>query len=146
MKKISIIAAVVLAAIISSCGNGTPKANMKSDVDSLCYAIGMAQSQGLKDYLVMRMGVDTTYLNEFIKGLNEGANAGDDKKMQAYFAAKDWVPRVDPHHIYRGHVAVDAIIAEIEPKPYRPKFFEVIRNLGYEIVESKVRVYGSVQP
>ena len=47
--------------------------------------------------------------------------------MQAYFAAKDWVPRVDPHHIYRGHVAVDAIIAEIEPKPYRPKFFEVIR-------------------
>ncbi len=67
-------------------------------------------------------------------------------KMQAYFAAKDWVPRVDPHHIYRGHVSVDAIIAEIEPKPYRPKFFEVIRNLGYEIVESKVRVYGSVQP
>ena len=73
MKKISIIAAVVLAAIMTSCGNGTPKANMKSDVDSLCYAIGMAQSQGLKDYLVMRMGVDTTYLNEFIKGLNDGA-------------------------------------------------------------------------
>ena len=86
MKKISIIAAVVLAAIMSSCGNGTPKANMKSDVDSLCYAIGMAQSQGLKDYLVMRMGVDTTYLNEFIKGLNDGANAGSDKKQQAYYA------------------------------------------------------------
>ena len=86
MKKISIIAAVVLAAIMTSCGNGTPKANMKSDVDSLCYAIGMAQSQGLKDYLVMRMGVDTTYLNEFIKGLNDGANAGDDKKQQAYYA------------------------------------------------------------
>ena len=86
MKKISIIAAVVLAAIMTSCGNGTHKANMKSDVDSLCYAIGMAQSQGLKDYLVMRMGVDTTYLNEFIKGLNDGANAGDDKKKQAYYA------------------------------------------------------------
>ena len=86
MKKISIIAAVVLAAVMASCGNGTPKANMKSDVDSLCYAIGMAQSQGLKDYLVMRMGVDTTYLNEFIKGLNDGANAGADKKKQAYYA------------------------------------------------------------
>ena len=86
MKKISIIAAVVLAAVMTSCGNGTPKANMKSDVDSLCYAIGMAQSQGLKDYLVMRMGVDTTYLNEFIKGLNDGANAGADKKKQAYYA------------------------------------------------------------
>ena len=86
MKKISIIAAVVLAAIMTSCGIGTPKANKKSDVDSLCYAIGMAPSQGLKDYLAMRMGVDTAYMNEFIKGLNEGANAGDDKKLQAYNA------------------------------------------------------------
>lgn len=86
MKKISIIAAVALAAVMASCGNGTPKADMKSDVDSLCYAVGMAQSQGLKDYLVMRMGVDTTHIDEFIKGLNDGANAGDDKKKQAYYA------------------------------------------------------------
>ncbi|MBR5467394.1 MAG: FKBP-type peptidyl-prolyl cis-trans isomerase [Bacteroidaceae bacterium] len=86
MKKIYFVAALVLAAIMTSCGNGTPKANMKSDVDSLCYAIGMANTQGLKDYLVMRMGVDTTYLNEFIKGLNDGANAGEDKKKQAYYA------------------------------------------------------------
>ncbi|MBO5871682.1 MAG: FKBP-type peptidyl-prolyl cis-trans isomerase [Bacteroidaceae bacterium] len=86
MKKISIIAAAFMALVMGSCSNGTPKAELKSDVDSLCYAIGMANSQGLKDYLVMRMGVDTTYLNEFIKGLNEGANAGDNKKMQAYFA------------------------------------------------------------
>lgn len=86
MKKISVIAAAFIALVMGSCSNGTPKAELKSDVDSLCYAIGMANSQGLKDYLVMRMGVDTTYLNEFIKGLNEGANAGDNKKMQAYFA------------------------------------------------------------
>lgn len=86
MKKISFIAAVALAAVMASCGNGTPKADMKSDVDSLCYAVGMSQSQGLKDYLSMRMGVDTTYLDEFIKGLNDGANAGDDKKQKAYIA------------------------------------------------------------
>ena len=70
---------------MTSYDNGTSKANMKNDVDSLWYAIGMAQSQGLKDYLVTRMGVDITYLNEFIKGLNDGANAGDDKKKQAYY-------------------------------------------------------------
>ena len=86
MKKISVIAAAFMALVMGSCSNGTPKAELKSDVDSLCYAIGMAQSQGLKDYLVMRMGVDTTYLNEFIKGLNDGANAGSDKKQQAYYA------------------------------------------------------------
>ena len=49
MKKISIIAAVVLAAIMSSCGNGTPKADLKTDVDTLSYAFGMSQTQGLKE-------------------------------------------------------------------------------------------------
>ena len=86
MKKISIIAAVVLAAIMTSCGNGTPKADLKTDVDTLSYAFGMSQTQGLKEYLVQREGVDTTYINEFVKGLNEGANAGDDKKKTAYYA------------------------------------------------------------
>ena len=86
MKKFGFICAAVLAALMSSCGNGTPTADMKSDLDSLSYAVGMAQTQGLKEYLVQRMGVDTVYINEFIKGLNEGANAGDDKKNTAYYA------------------------------------------------------------
>jgi FKBP-type peptidyl-prolyl cis-trans isomerase FklB len=46
----------------------------------------MAQTQGLKEYLVERLGVDTAYMGEFIKGLNEGANAGDNKKKAAYYA------------------------------------------------------------
>lgn len=46
----------------------------------------MAQTQGLKDYLVRGMGVDTAYMDEFFKGLNEGANSGDDKKKAAYYA------------------------------------------------------------
>ena len=87
MKKLTFMAASAIAAMsIMSCGNSTPKANLKSDVDSMSYAIGMAQTQGLKEYLVGRMGVDTTYMKEFIKGLNEGANAGDDKKKAAYYA------------------------------------------------------------
>lgn len=84
MKKLSFIFVVAVAAIIASCGNGTPKADLKSDVDTLSYAIGMAQTQGLKEYL-SHMGVDSAYMDQFIKGLNEGANAGDDKKKTAYF-------------------------------------------------------------
>ena len=87
MKKFTFAAlAAVAAATMWSCGNGAPKANLKSDVDTVSYAIGMAQTQGLKDYLVGRMGIDTVYMDEFIKGLNEGANAGDDKKKAAYYA------------------------------------------------------------
>jgi len=87
MKKLMIVAAMAtVAAGFASCGNGTPKASLKSDVDSMSYAIGMTQTQGLKEYLVDRLGVDTTYMSEFIKGLNEGANAGDSKKKAAYYA------------------------------------------------------------
>ncbi len=87
MKKLSIIAAFAIAATtFVGCGNSTPKANLKSDVDTLSYAIGLAQTQGLREYLVGRMGIDTTYINQFIKGLNDGVNAGDDKKKAAYYA------------------------------------------------------------
>ena len=87
MKKFTFAALAAVAAVMMySCGNGTPKANLKSDVDTVSYAIGMAQTQGLKDYLVSRLGVDTAYMDDFIKGLNEGANAGDDKKKAAYYA------------------------------------------------------------
>ena len=97
MKKTGIIAAAGLAALISSCSSSAPKADMKTDVDSLSYSIGMAQTQGLKPYLVNRLGVDTTYLAEFVKGLNEGANAGDDKKKTAYYAKTRPMPWLPPY-------------------------------------------------
>ena len=87
MKKIMFVAAMAIAAAtFTGCGNSTPKASLKSDVDTVSYAIGMAQTQGLKEYLVGRLGVDTAYMDEFVKGLNEGANAGDNKKKAAYYA------------------------------------------------------------
>lgn len=87
MKKLTFAAVMaVAAAAFVSCGNPTPKADLKNDVDTVSYAIGMAQTQGLKDYLVRSLDVDTAYMDEFIKGLNEGANAGDDKKKAAYYA------------------------------------------------------------
>jgi FKBP-type peptidyl-prolyl cis-trans isomerase FklB len=87
MKKLTFVAAMAIAAAsFTACGNGTPKANLNNDVDTMSYAIGMAQTMGLKDYLVERLGVDTAYMDDFIKGLNEGANAGDDKKQSAYYA------------------------------------------------------------
>ena len=86
MKKFSVVAIMASVMGLMACGNSTQKADLKNDVDSMSYALGMAQTQGLKEYLQERMGVDTTYINDFIKGLNEGANLGDDKRKAAYFA------------------------------------------------------------
>ena len=87
MKKLSIVAVLAIAAAtITSCGNSTPKADLKNDLDSMSYAMGYSQTQGLKEFMVGRMNVDTTYMDQFIKGVNDGAGAGDDKAKAAYYA------------------------------------------------------------
>ncbi len=84
MKKITFVAALAIgAAALTGCGNSTPKADMKNDVDSLSYAFGLDQAQGVKEYLT-RMEVDTAYMAEFVKGLNDGAFGANDKKKAAY--------------------------------------------------------------
>ncbi|MCR5077204.1 MAG: FKBP-type peptidyl-prolyl cis-trans isomerase [Prevotella sp.] len=86
MKKISLLAVMAIAAVgFTACGNSTPKEEMKSDVDSLSYALGIDQGQGVKQYL-QQMQIDTAYIDEFVKGLNDGAKNADDKKRAAYNA------------------------------------------------------------
>ncbi|KAA6315349.1 FKBP-type 22 kDa peptidyl-prolyl cis-trans isomerase [termite gut metagenome] len=52
--------------------------------------MGVTESEGLRSYLTGGMNVDTLYLSEFIKGLNQGASAKEDdnaiKKNMAYSA------------------------------------------------------------
>ena len=55
-------------------------------IDSLSYGMGMAQTQGLKDYLAKQMKVDVNLTDDFVKGLKEGVNAGEDKQKAAYYA------------------------------------------------------------
>lgn len=87
MKKFSVVLAVAAAACgFVSCTAQSPKANLKTELDTLAYSIGMSNTQGLKDYMVQRLDVDTAYIDEFLKGLIEGANSSDNKKQNAYYA------------------------------------------------------------
>ncbi|MCR5820294.1 MAG: FKBP-type peptidyl-prolyl cis-trans isomerase [Bacteroidaceae bacterium] len=86
MKKIGLISAVVMAVVLCACNQNAPKANLQNNIDSLSYAIGMSQTQGLKQYLSIRMGVDTTEIESFLKGFYESATSGKDAKRKAYLA------------------------------------------------------------
>lgn len=84
MKKISFMAIAAAAIMVCSCGNKAPKANLESDTDTLAYAFGLSQAEGLKQAM-MQNGVDSTQMDEFIKGLAEGAKLdANDKSKQAY--------------------------------------------------------------
>ena len=84
MKKILFLAAVATTAITMGSCDGAGSANLKDSVDSLAYDYGVAQSQGLKQYMTMQLGVDTAYIEEFVKGMKEGAVNELDPKKDAY--------------------------------------------------------------
>ena len=85
MRKISLFAIMaIIASAIVSCGKSY-KANLHTDIDTLSYAIGIANGGQMKGYL-MQQGIDTMYLADFVKGFKEGTKAGGDKKQAAYYA------------------------------------------------------------
>ena len=85
MRKISFLAvmAIIIAATVS-CGKGY-KANLKTDVDTLSYAIGLANGGQMKGY-IQSQGIDTAYIADFVRGFKEGTKAGNSAKEAAYFA------------------------------------------------------------
>lgn len=98
-KTLILILAIVICAALNNASaaqmNGwmTPTAvadddemELKTEIDSVSYAFGLIQSQGLNDYLVNEMGIDTACMDEFYRGLNAGVNVGDDKKKMSYYA------------------------------------------------------------
>ncbi|MCD8184122.1 MAG: FKBP-type peptidyl-prolyl cis-trans isomerase [Bacteroides sp.] len=97
MKKVTFIMALAVAAGLASCTAQSPKANLKTDIDSLSYATGMARTEGLDRYLTQQ-GIDSTQMADFLKGFNEGASKTS-KKDAAYMAGlqigqmvgKQWV-------------------------------------------------------
>lgn len=70
---------------LASCTSQGPKANMKDGVDTLSYMMGVTNTQGLKDYVTGRLGVDPANMEDFIRGIEQGAKTTD-PKQKAYMA------------------------------------------------------------
>lgn len=87
MKKILSFAAVTAALVLASCNGGTNPtfdANDSTKVDSLTYYLGVFQGDGLKQYMTMQLQVDSTCINDFIKGMKDGAEKELSKSEDAY--------------------------------------------------------------
>lgn len=88
MKKISMMMAAVAAVVMSACGSSAPKAELKTDVDSISYIVGYQQGEGIKSMVFGEQGMklDSAYMDELIKGIIDGANVGGSDKEKAYYA------------------------------------------------------------
>lgn len=85
MKKLifACLAAALAAGTFTSCKNTS--AEVRNEVDSISYAAGVMYSDGLLDYQINRNGLDSAYVKEFIKGIQDGAK-DKSAKEKAYNA------------------------------------------------------------
>lgn len=60
---------------------------IKTSVDSVSYIMGIVQTNGLKNYVIQRLNVDTAFYSEFIRGLREGV-LDKTPKEKAYMAGQ----------------------------------------------------------
>ena len=111
MKKLILLA---LCACISL-GAGAAKKNVKKkkkakepfevvdtvSVDVFSYHFGRANSNGLKGYLAQRMGIDTTYVVDFLKGFEQQTLTEADKREKARLAGIEIRQQVE-NQVYPG--------------------------------------------
>lgn len=83
MKKILFAAAGATLLAMASCNGGSPSASLKTDVDSVSYELGLANTNGISAYFE-QMQLDSAYRDDFLRGIIEGAQVGENKKKQAY--------------------------------------------------------------
>lgn len=83
MKKFAIMMAAVAAIVMGSC-DSTPTAKMENEQDSVSYAAGVVLGTNLTQMMQYRMGIDSAYIQDFIRGIKDGMAIGKDTAKFAY--------------------------------------------------------------
>ncbi|MDR0768960.1 MAG: FKBP-type peptidyl-prolyl cis-trans isomerase [Dysgonamonadaceae bacterium] len=146
MKKLSIVSvsfiAVSIAVSLFSCKAQTPKANLKTEIDSLSYAFGVANTQGIDQYLLSQ-GIDSTFIEDFIEGFIEGASTSkEDKKTGARMLGLQIGTNLNSNmeNISRNLLGDDS--TEVLSKPnLLAGFIDGVLNKTYLIPREESRIY-----
>ena len=169
MKKIFLATLVASAALLSACNgsSSSKKAEFKTNMDSVAYATGVAYSaqtiqnlENLKEGLI-QSGSDSTAVEEFIRGLQDGFKSAEDKKKIAYYLGtsmgvnmrttmaknldylfygeNDSVNHVDPSNIIVGFV--DGLKNQIALKDKDGKPMTIDALMAY-VQEASTKVYN----
>ena len=89
MKRLNLLATVMVAAVLASCGGaGTGKVTMNDVKDSISYAIGMGRAVRVYKEQLPYDIVDSVTIKQFVKGFMEAASNPDDNSKLAYAIMK----------------------------------------------------------
>ncbi len=101
-------------------------------IDTFSYLLGMANSNGLKNYLSQRMGVDTAYVTDFLKGFQQKGLTEADKREKARLAGVEIREQVETQVWVNANRQVNDSVDLLN----REQFFKGFQN-GIFTVDTK---------
>ncbi len=133
---------------------------LTNEADSAAFFYGSYNAKGLKDYIVRQMGLDTTYINDFYRGVldranidnstpetqayNAGTTIGGQMESMAHEISRDYYA-ADPGNSLSTYIIAKSVLAALNGKnPIKPedgqKEFNKIMNK--RVKENTERLYG----
>ena len=128
------MAAVAAGALFTACDK-TGNVEIKTDVDTIAYELGMAASPAdqLPNYLV-RMGSDSASVADYLKGFKEGMKLSDDAKSIAYEKGKQ-------HGMQTKQEMLSSVATQIFGEGSEETLSEALFLAGFmDVIEGKVRL------
>ena len=128
------MAAVAAGALFTACDK-TGNVEIKTDVDTIAYELGMAASPAdqLPNYLV-RMGSDSASVADYLKGFKEGMKLSDDAKSIAYEMGKQ-------HGMQTKQQMLSSVATQIFGEGSEETLSEALFLAGFmDVIEGKVRL------
>ena len=112
-------------------------------VDTFSYLLGMANSNGLKAYLSQRMGIDTAYVEDFLKGFQQKELTEADKREKARLAGMEIREQVETQVWSNANRqiddSVDVLNHEQFIKGFQNGIFPVDTTFSMDSAQSRVQ-------
>ena len=148
LKFLSLALALLLCVNVSAQKRKNKKAAEKpveEKVDTLpmkdfSYAFGIAQTNGLMNYLVQRMGVDTTYIADFLQGFEYDQNSPEVKKLKAWITGTEIRQQLEGQILPQANKQVNDSVDLIDKAAFVEGFRAGIQNNGRISQDSAQRV------
>ena len=99
-------------------------------IDTFSYHFGRANTQGLRDYLVQRMGIDTTYIEDLIRGFQQTELSASDKRAKARLAGVEIRQQLEEQILPQANKQVNDSIEMLNKQLFVAGFQDGIRNAG----------------
>ena len=132
MKNLKYIIFAVVAMFAMSMTAATKKKAKKAPavevkVDTISahdfsYLIGKANTMGLKNYLAQRLGIDTAFIADFVKGFDAANMTEADKRMKARLAGLEIREQVEQQIIPQMEKQIDDSLKVLDSKLFLSGF------------------------